>query len=60
MNNLPKSIQIKVSNNCVHEDTFKEAAEPYKAALNENGQNYTLNYTPNHIRDENSKASRRE
>ena len=36
--------------------TFKEAAGPYNAALIENGQNYILKYTPNHTRQENSRA----
>ena len=31
----------------MNEETFKEAAGPYNAALKENGHNYTLNYTPN-------------
>ena len=59
MKNLPKSIQIRLSNNSVNEETFKEAAGPYNAALKENGHNYTLNYTPNHNRHENSKANPR-
>ena len=56
MKNLPKSIEIRLSNNSVNEETFKEAAGPYNAALKENGHNYTLKYTPNHNRHENSKA----
>ena len=59
MKNLPKSIEIRLSNNSVNEETFKEAAGPYNAALKENGHNYTLKYTPNHNRHENSKANPR-
>ena len=59
MKNLPESIQIRLSNNSVNKETFKEAAVPYNAALKENGHNYTLNYTPNHNRHENSKANPR-
>ena len=43
----------------MNEETFKEAAGPYYAALKENGHNYTLNYTPNHNRHKNSKANPR-
>ena len=43
----------------MNEETFKETAGPYNAALKENGHNYTLNYTPNHNRHENSKAKPR-
>ena len=43
----------------MNEETFKEAAGPYNAALKENGHNYTLNYTPNHNRHDNSKANTR-
>ena len=57
MKNLPKSIQIRLSNNSVNEETFKEAAGPYNATLKENGHNYTLKYTPNHNRHENNKAT---
>ena len=57
MKNVPKSIEIRLSNNSVNEETFKEAAGPYNAALKENGHNYTLKYTPNHNRHENSKAN---
>ena len=39
MKNLPNSIQIRLSNNSVNEETFKEAARPYNAALKENGHN---------------------
>ena len=46
---LTKSIQIRLSNNSVNEETFKKAAEPYNAALKENGHNYILKYMPNHI-----------
>ena len=56
MKNLPKSIQIRLSNNSLKEETFKKAAGP---ALKENGHNYTLNYKPNHNRHENSKANPR-
>ena len=35
MTNLPKSIQIRLSNNSVNEETFKEAAGLYNAALKE-------------------------
>ena len=42
MKNLPKSIEIRLSNNSVNEEMFKEAAGPYNAALKENGHNYTL------------------
>ena len=59
MKNLPKSIEIRLSNNSVNEETFKEAAGPYNAALKENGHNYTLKYMPNHNRHENSKANPR-
>ena len=38
-------------------ETFKEAAEPYNAALKENGHNCILKYTPNHTRQENSRAN---
>ena len=53
MKNLPKSIQIRLSNNSVNEETFKEATGPYNAALKENG------HSPNHNRHENSKANPR-
>ena len=43
----------------MNEETFKEAAGPYNAALKENGHNYTLKYTRNHNRHENSKADPR-
>ena len=43
----------------MNEETLKEAAGPYNAALKENGHNYTLKYTPNHNRHENSKANPR-
>ena len=59
MKNLPKSIQIRLSNNSVNEEKFKEAAGPHNAALKENEHNYTLKYTPNHNRHENSKANPR-
>ena len=59
MKNLQTSIQIRLFNNSVNEETFKEAAGPYNAALKENGHNYTLKYTPKHNRHENSKANRR-
>ena len=59
MKNVPKSIEIRLSNNAVNEETFKEAAGPYNAALKENGHNYTLKYTRNHNRHENSKADPR-
>ena len=50
MKNVPKSIQIRLFNNSVNEETSKEAAGPYNAALKENGHNYTLNFTPNYTR----------
>ena len=56
MKNLPKSIQSRLYNNSVNEETFKKAAGPYNTAPKENGQNYTLNDTPNHTRHEHSKA----
>ena len=59
MKNVPKSIQIRLSNNSVNEETFREPAGPYNAALKENSHNYTLNYTPTHNRQENSKANPR-
>ena len=59
MKKLPESIQIRLSNNSVNEETFKEAAGPYNAALKENGDNYTLKYTPTHNRYENSIANLR-
>ena len=59
MKNLPKSIEIRLSNNSVNGETFKEAAGPYNAALKENGHNYTLKYMLNHNRRENSKANPR-
>ena len=59
MKNLPKSIEIRLSNNSVNEETFKEAAGPLYAAQKVIGHNYTLNYTPNHNRYENSKANPR-
>ena len=43
----------------MNEKTFKEAAGPYNPALKENGHNYTLKYTLNHNRHENSKANPR-
>ena len=56
MKELPKTIQIRLSNNSVNEETLKKAAGPYNAALKENGHSYTLKYTPNHTRQENSRA----
>ena len=37
--NLAKSIQIRLSNNSVNEELFKEGAGIYNAALKENGHN---------------------
>ena len=59
MKNLPKSIQIRLPSNSVNEETFNEAAGPYNATLKDNGHYYTLNYTPNHNRHENSKTNPR-
>ena len=48
MKNLPKSTQIRLTNNSMSEETFKEAAWPYNAALKENGHDY--NYLEEHAK----------
>ena len=48
---------INHSNNSMNEEAFKEAAGAYKAALKENEHNYISKYTPNHTRQENSRAN---
>ena len=57
MKNVPKSIQIRLSNNSMNEEAFKEAAGPHNTDSKENGHSYILTYKPNYTRQENSRAN---
>ena len=43
--NLPKGIEIRLSNNSANADIFQEAAKPYNNVLKNNGHKEELKYT---------------
>ena len=45
-NNIPKSINKRLSELSSNEDTFNAAAGDYQKALNESGYNFKLKYSP--------------